>query len=138
MDKSLNLLSLARKAGRAELGEEPVGAAARALHAHLVIVAGDASDHTWRRAKSYVAGTTQQCIRLPYTKDQLGMATGRQELAIAALTDPGMALSFVEGLGKPDQYGAVIEVLKEKKKKLMQRQKEAKAHARNTRLGKKK
>ena len=31
MDKSLNYLSLARKAGRVELGEEPVGAAARAL-----------------------------------------------------------------------------------------------------------
>ena len=46
MDKALNLLSLSRKAGLCELGEEPVGVAARALHAHLIIVARDASDHT--------------------------------------------------------------------------------------------
>ena len=72
MDKALNYVALARKAGRIELGEEPVGAAARAQHARLVIVASDASDHTWRRALSFVAGTEQKCIRIPFTKDQLG------------------------------------------------------------------
>ena len=39
MDKALFYLSLARKAGRLELGEEPVGAAARAGKARLVIAA---------------------------------------------------------------------------------------------------
>ena len=82
MDKSLNYLALARKGGRAELGEEPVGAAARAGKAYLVIVASDASDHSWRRAKSYVSGTDQQCIRLKQTKDELGQAIGRTSLAI--------------------------------------------------------
>lgn len=138
MDKALNLLSLARKAGLAELGEEPVGAAARALHAHLVIVASNASDHTWRRAKSYCAGTDQQCIRVNYTKDELGFAIGRQELAMAAIVDAGMALSFVEGLGQPEKYRDVCAVLSEKKKKQQQRQKEAKAHKKNVRFGKKK
>ena len=137
MDRSLNVLSLARKAGLAELGEEPVGAAARALHAHLIIVAGDASDHTWRRAKSYAAGTDQACIRVSYTKDELGLAIGRQELAIAAIVDAGMALSFVEGLGQPEKHKAEIEILTTKKKKAMQRQKEAKAHKKNVRKGKK-
>ena len=137
MDKSLNLLSLARKAGMAELGEEPVGAAARALHAHLIVVAGDASDHTWRRAKSFAAGTDQVCIRVSYTKDEMGLAIGRQELAIAAITDAGMALSFVEGLGQPEKHKAAIETLQLKKNKAMQRQKEAKAHRKNVRKGKK-
>ena len=59
MDKALNYLALARKAGRIELGEEPVGACARAQKARLVVVASDATDHTWRRAKSFVAGTQQ-------------------------------------------------------------------------------
>jgi ribosomal protein L7Ae-like RNA K-turn-binding protein len=138
MDKALNILSLARKAGLCELGEEPVGAATRALHARLVLVASDASDHTWRRAKSFVAGTDQQCIRVSYTKDELGMAIGRQELAIAAITDPGMALSLVDGLGQPEKYRDVIQILTEKKKMAIQRQKEAKAHTRNARFGKKK
>ena len=138
MDKSLNLLSLARKAGLAELGEEPVGAAARALHAHLILVASNASDHTWRRAKSYCAGTDQICIRVNYTKDELGMATGRQELAMAAIVDAGMALSFVEGLGQPEKYQEICAVLSQKKKRKQQQQKEAKAHKKNVRFGKKK
>ena len=138
MDKTLNYLALARKAGLAELGEEPVGAITRALQGHLVLVAQDASDHTWRRAKSFVAGTDQQCVRLPYTKAEVGFAVGRQELAIAAITDAGMALSIVESLGQPEKHKDVIEVLTAKKKRAQQRQKEAKAHARNVRFGKKK
>ena len=38
MGKALNYLSLARKAGLAELGEEPVGAAARDGKAYLICV----------------------------------------------------------------------------------------------------
>ena len=138
MDKVLNYLSLARKAGRAELGEEPVGAAARALHAHLIVVAGDASDHTWRRAKSYAAGTDQQCIRLPYSKDEVGMAIGRTSLAIAAVTDPALALSLVQSLPQVEKFAAVVAVLEEKVQRQRKRQSEAKAHARNKKTGKKK
>ena len=138
MDKVLNYLSLARKAGRAELGEEPVGAAARALHAHLIVVAGDASDHTWRRAKSYVAGTDQQCVRLPYSKDEVGMAIGRTSLAIAAVTDPALALSLVQSLPQAEKLAAVVAVLEEKVQRQRKRQSEAKAHARNKKTGKKK
>ena len=70
--KALSYLSLARKAGFAELGEEPVGAAARDGKAHLILVANDASDHTWRRAMSYAAGTEQQVLRLPVSKEEMG------------------------------------------------------------------
>ena len=68
MDKALQYLSIARKGGMAELGEEPVGAIARAGKAYLILVAADASDHTWRRAKSFAAGTDQQCVRLKSTR----------------------------------------------------------------------
>ncbi len=138
MDNSLRYLSLARKAGKAELGEEPVGAAARALHAHLIIVAGDASDHTWRRAKSFAAGTDQQCLRLNCGKDEMGMAVGRTSLAIAAITDVGIALALVQSLDQPEKNTAVLGVLQDKQGRLRQRQKEAKAHARNVRKGKRK
>ena len=131
MDKALNYLSLARKAGKLEAGEEPVGAAARAQHARLVIVASDASDHTWRRAKSFVAGTDQQCIRLPFTKDELGQSIGRQELAIAAFTDPALALAFVKALPQPEKYSEYLENLDKKTTRIRQRQAEEKAHQRN-------
>ena len=137
MDKALNYLSLARKAGFAELGEEPVGAIARTGKAYLIAVASDASDHTWRRAKSFAAGTEQQCLRLPQTKDALGLAIGRQELAIAAITDPALALALVQALGAPEKHAAVIEVLSAKAARAKKRQSEAKAHKRNVRKGKK-
>jgi ribosomal protein L7Ae-like RNA K-turn-binding protein len=136
MDKALNYLALARKGGRAELGEEPVGDITRALKGHLVLVASDASDHTWRRAKSYVAGTNQQAIRVKYTKEELGMVVGRQSLAIAAITDPALALALVNSLEEPEKYKAAAEVLAEKVAKAKQRQSEAKAHQRNVRKGK--
>ena len=138
MDKALNYLSLARKGGMAELGEEPVGAITRGGKGYLVIVASDASDHTWRRAKSFVAGTEQQCVRVPFTKEELGFVIGRTSLAIAAITDAPLALALVKALPDPEQHKAAIEVLETKARKLRQRQKEAQAHKRNVRMGKKK
>lgn len=137
MDKALNYLALARKAGLVELGEEPVGAATRALHGALVIVAKDASNHTWRRANSFVAGTDQQCLSVPFTKDELGISIGRKELAIAAFTDPALALAFVKALGEPEKHKDTLEALETRAQRLRQRQKEAKAHQRNLRRGKK-
>ena len=136
MDKALNYMALARKAGRIELGEEPAGAAARAQHARLIVVASDASDHTWRRANSFVAGTDQQCIKVPFTKDQLGLAIGRTSLALAAITDPALALAFVEALNQPEKNKAIIEDLQNRTRRVRQHQQEEKAHRRNVRQGK--
>ena len=137
-NKVLNYLAIAKKGRLAELGEEPVGAVARAGKAYLILVAGDASDHTWRRAKSFAAGTDQQCIRLDCTKEEMGFVVGRQSLAIAAITDVQLALALVNGLGQPEKYKATLEVLTAKAEKAKKRQAEAKAHQRNLRKGKKK
>ena len=137
MDKALNYLSLARKAGRIELGEEPVGAAARAKKARLILVASDAGDHSWRRAKSFVAGTEQLCMKVPFTKDQLGEAIGRTSLAMAAFTDPALALAFVKALGDPEKYKEALESLDRRTKRIRQRQQEEKNHQRNLRQGQK-
>ena len=137
MDKALNYLSLARKAGRIELGEEPVGAVARAKKARLILVASDAGDHSWRRAKSFVAGTEQLCMKVPFTKDQLGEAIGRTSLAMAAFTDPALALAFVKALGNPEKYKEALESLDKRTKRIRQRQQEEKNHQRNLRQGRK-
>ena len=137
-NKGLNYLALARKAGLAELGEEPVGAVARTGKAYVILVAGDASDHTWRRAKSYAAGTDQQCIRLRCTKEEMGFVIGRTSLAIAAITDVQLALALVTALEQPEAYRQALEVLSQKAQKARKRQAEAKAHQRNLRKGKKK
>ena len=138
MANALNYLALAKKGRLAELGEEPVGAIARTGKAYVILVAGDASDHTWRRAKSYAAGTEQQVVRLDCTKEEMGFVVGRTSLAIAAVTDPQLALALVTALGEPEKYKQAIEVLTNKANKAKKRQAEAKAHQRNVRMGKKK
>ena len=137
MNRALNYIALARKAGRIELGEEPAGAAARAQKARLVIVASDASDHTWRRAQSFVAGTQQQCIRVSFTKDEMGLAIGRTSLAIAAFTDPALALAFVKALDNRQAYAGTLESLENRTRRIQQRQSEARAHERNKQRGRK-
>ena len=138
MDKALNYLALAKRGRLVELGEEPVGAITRTGKGYLVVVAKDASDHTWRRAKSFVAGTDQQCISVPFTKEELGFVVGRTSLAIAAFTDVSLALAFVKALPDQEKVKKEAEFLEAKSKKMRQRKKEADAHKKNVRFGKKK
>ena len=138
MDKALNYLALAKRGRLVELGEEPVGAITRTGKGYLVVVAKDASDHTWRRAKSFVAGTDQQCVKVPFTKDEMGFVVGRTSLAIAAITDAAMAASLVKALPDVAKHAQALAALEEKAAKLKQRKTEAKAHHRNVRMGKKK
>ena len=138
MDKALNYLALAKRGRLVELGEEPVGAITRTGKGYLVVVAKDASDHTWRRAKSFVAGTDQQCLSVPFTKEELGFVVGRTSLAIAAFTDVALALAFVKALPEQEKVKKELEFLEAKSKKMRQRKKEADAHKKNVRFGKKK
>lgn len=131
----LNRLGLARKAGYLELGEDAVGSAARARHARLLIVACDAGDHTVRRARNFA--TTADCplIQVDSDKKELGYAVGRSTCAMAALTEPGMALSFAQALGTlPEDDLALLQQRDEKAAKL---RKEAKTHKKNLKYGKK-
>lgn len=123
MDKILSLLGLAKKAGRLEAGEEPVGAAARARNARLILLASDAADNTIRRAKHFADAGACLCVRLPATKDDLGRAVGRTSCAMLALTDVGFAEAAAKKLAAldPAQYGEVAERLSVKAKRAAER-----------------
>ena len=137
-DKALNLLSLARKAGRIEVGEAPVAACTRAGKARLTVVAADASDHTLRRVRSLVSGTEQPYLRVAYDKDQLGRSLGRSAVAVASLTDPALALAFVKALSPDEQHDQLLALLAERAAHARQRETERRAHRANVRRGKKK
>ena len=137
-DNALGLLSLARKAGRIEVGEAPVGACARAGKARLILVAADAADNTLRRVQNLVAGTEQRWLRVPYDKDTLGGTVGRTAVAVCALTDPALALSFVRAMEPQPEDPDLIERLQTQAEQARRRQAEQKAHRANVRRGKKK
>ena len=87
----LSMLGLALKAGRVEVGEEPVGAAARAKKARVIFVAQDAAPSSVRRAQSFARTGSTLCVTLPAGKDTLGRSLGRTSVAMCAVTDIGFA-----------------------------------------------
>ena len=139
-DPILHLIGLARKAGRLEIGEEPVGAVCRARQAKLVLVAADAASNTFRRAAHFGEAGNVLWLSVPNTKEELGFILGRNSVAMLALTDIGLASSLVKKLAAmdPDKYGAAAATLDTKATKALQRQKEQRQHEKNLREGKRK
>lgn len=92
---ALGLLGLARKAGKLEIGEEPVGAACRGRKARLVLLASDAAENTAGKARRLAQTSNARCAQVPFAKEELGAALGRKVCAVAALTDEGFAKAFL-------------------------------------------
>ena len=107
MDNTLHLVGIAKKARRVEVGEEPVGAAARARQARLIVLARDAADNTCRRAAHFAEAGACPVVQCPYSKEELGGAVGRTSCAMLAFTDAGLAASFMGKLSARDaeRYG---------------------------------
>lgn len=139
-DPILHLLGLARKAGRLEIGEEPVGAVCRARQAKLVLIAGNAASNTCRRAAHFGEAGNVLWLSVPQSKEDLGLALGRSSVAMLALTDIGLANSIVKKLAAldPEKYAAAAAALDTKAAKALQRQKEQRQHEKNLREGKRK
>lgn len=98
IDKTLGLLSIARKGGKLQLGEESVGVLLAEKRARLTVLASDAGVATVRRVRQQAEGTRQRVLVLPYDKESLGAALGRQTVAVAAFTDVSLALAMVKTL----------------------------------------
>ena len=136
--KPLGYLGLARRGSNVVMGEEPVGAACRANHARLLILAQDAADNTFRRARSFTQNGKPPLLRVPYSKDELGTALGCNACAMAAFTDVALALAFVQALEEPEHYAQLIQTLQTQTDRVRKRRQEEKAHQKNIRQGKRK
>lgn len=137
MNKALNLLGLARKGGRIELGEENSGMACRSNKARLLVLTCDAGENVSRRAEYFVRSGKPPLIRVDFTKDEMGSALGRNVCPIAAVTDVRLALAFVQALGEPERWQNALEVLENGVRRADKRKQEEKAHKKNLRFGKK-
>lgn len=135
----LSMLGLALKAGRVEVGEEPVGAAARAKKARVIFVAQDAAPSSVRRAQSFARTGSTLCVTLPAGKDTLGSSLGRTSVAMCAVTDIGFAQSLVQKLVALDSetYQDAADTLAVKAKRARERKEEQLRHEKNLRQGKK-
>ena len=136
-EQLLSLIGLCLRGRNLEVGEEPVEAVVRARDARVLLLASDAADNTARRVRRFAE--TGQCVwlRVPFTKRELGRATGRGSAAVAAITDIGLAVAVVRRLAEmePEKYDEDLAKLELKAKRAAERKSEAAQHEKNFRRG---
>lgn len=132
------LLGIAKKAGMLEIGDESVSRAARSGKAKVILSASDASEGSKRRAHGYAETCGSIHLILPSTKDELSLIVGRGSPGMLTILDTGIAAKYVSMLASsdPGRYGEAAGRMAEKAERVRQRQKEALAHYRNKRTGK--
>lgn len=137
-DKALNLLGLMRRANAIQIGETNTGAATRSGKAKLLLLAADATDNARSRAEGFARGRSVLTVPLPYTKDEISTSVGLNGCSMAAVTDMGFANALMKLLSEqqPDNYSALTEETGRRFQKAERRKKEAAAHERNKRNGK--
>ena len=138
-DNILSLLGLSLRGGRLVMGEEPVEGVARARDARVLLLASDAADNTRRRIEHFADEGQCMWLRVPFTKEELGRALGRTSVAVAAITDIGLAAAVARRLAEldPARYGESAARLDVKAQRAAERRAEQLAHEKNLRQGKK-
>jgi ribosomal protein L7Ae-like RNA K-turn-binding protein len=100
MNRSLQHLGMAKKAGLLAVGGDATSMAARRGKAKLIISASDASNGSMRRAKANAETGGIKYITVPFTKHELGNITGRGSPGTVAFLDKGLADGFEQKLEK--------------------------------------
>lgn len=111
------------------------GSCGRARDARVLLLASDAADNTARRVQHFAEAGQCVWLRIPFTKQELGQATGRGSAAVVAITDTGLAVAVVRRLAEmdPEKYDEDLAKLELKAKRAAERKSEAAQHEKNLR-----
>ena len=133
---TLRFLGLAKRAGKVEAGDEGVTIAARAGKAKLILTAADAGRSTCVRADNSAQYAKCPVASLPYTKDELGAALGRDTVGVAAVTDIGFAHALIEKLhAEKGGFDELLAALAVQNDRAEARRKEQRRHEQKKRRG---
>lgn len=94
LDRFLGLLGLTLRAGKLAVGETEVHEALK-TRVRAVFVASDAGEHTARKVEPKLTPKAKLIV-VPYTKEELGHALGRETCAICAVLDGSLTRSLVK------------------------------------------
>ena len=110
------LLGLALRGGNLVSGNDAVQAAVYAGRVRLLLLSADASPRVCRDAERWAERGHCLCVALPCDKAELGHALGHGTVAVAALTDTGLANAVGERLAAldPERYAHLSERLQRK------------------------
>lgn len=103
MNKVINMISLAQKAGKIKSGEENVLNIIKQKKAEIVFLAEDISDNTAKRICDKANYRDIPVYRI-FDRDTLGRAIGKKERAVVAITDKNFAGGIIKIL-RGEEYG---------------------------------
>ncbi|HCA71230.1 MAG TPA: 50S ribosomal protein L7ae [Ruminococcaceae bacterium] len=89
-DKLLSFLGLARRAGKVQLGHDPVLDSLRSGRARLVLLASDLSSHSSGGILRAAEEEGVPAVTLKHTVDEMGAALGKRAGAVS-VEDAGFA-----------------------------------------------
>ena len=125
MDRNLQIIGLAKKAGLLAVGAEDSSSAAKTGKARVVISAHNASKNALRRVRNSLEGKRTLHVIVPYTSFELGTVSGRGSPGTVAILDAGLAARFMTGMAEtdPERYGEQATALTEKARAIAERKK---------------
>lgn len=94
-DRILSFLGLCKKAGRMTLGADAVKSSIISGECRLILTANDISVHTENEVTYIAEKYSKRVIKLPYTKNEIGIALGKLT-AVISVNDGGFAKKLVE------------------------------------------
>lgn len=100
LQKFLQLLGLAKRAGRVQVGTDAVFAALSGGIATMVVMAGDAGQNVQKKIRDKCAFYDRPLLRLA-DRFAIGGACGRGQAVVVAVNDPGFTaklLACAEGI----------------------------------------
>lgn len=127
----VSLLGLCLRGNHLAVGEEPVAEAAECRAIRLLVLCADAPDSTRRRAERFAREGQCLLAELPVTKAELGRALGRASVAMAGVTDLGLAGAVASRLGQmdPARYADLAQRMELKAKRAAERKRLHEAQA---------
>lgn len=102
--KTLSMLGLCRKAGRARTGGYQTEEAVKRGHACLVLIAEDASDRTKKSLRD-MCTYYEVPFLIAGTKDEISAAVGQSNRSSVCVTDRGFADRISEMISGTDEDG---------------------------------
>lgn len=97
----MNLIGLARKAGKTASGEFQTEKAVKSGHAFFVVLADDASDNTKKKFQN-MCKWYHVPVAVRFTMEELGHCLGLAQRSSMAVTDEGFAGAVKKLIGNDD------------------------------------
>ena len=95
-DKVLNLLGLARRAGKLSIGHDAGVGDLKSGKARLCIISADASQRLKDEINGLCKRLDTKAILSAYTMQELGISIGSKSIAVLTVNDEGFAKRIIE------------------------------------------